>query len=164
MATVTLRGNEVHTAGSLPAVGSEAPLFTLTKKDLSSFSLSELKGKKIIINITPSLDTGICAATARKFNEEATSLNAVVLQITKDLPFAQARFCEAEGIENVITLSDYKNSDFADAYNTLILDGPMEGLHSRAVIVIDEGGKIAYSEQVPEIAQEPDYDKAIAAL
>lgn len=164
MATITLRGNEVHTEGTLPSIGQEAPLFTLTKKDLSSFSLSELKGKKVIINITPSLDTGICAATARKFNEQATQLNAVVLQVTKDLPFAQARFCEAEGIENVITLADYKNSDFADAYHTLIKDGPMAGLHSRAIIVINEEGKVVYTEQVPEIAQEPDYEKAIAAL
>lgn len=164
MATITLRGNEVHTEGNLPAVGSEAPLFTLTKKDLSSFSLSELKGKKVIINITPSLDTGICAATARKFNEQASQLNATVLHVTKDLPFAHARFCEAEGIDNVITLADYKNSDFADAYHTLILDGPMAGLHSRAIIVIDENGKIVHTEQVPEIASEPDYDNAIAAL
>lgn len=163
MATITLRGNEIHTAGTLPEVGHEAPLFTLTKNDLSSFSLSELKGKKVIINITPSMDTGICAATARKFNSDA-STDAVVLHITKDLPFAHARFCEAEGIENVITLADYKNSDFADAYNTLVLDGPMAGLHSRAVIVVNEDGKVVYTEQVPEIAQEPDYDKALAAL
>jgi len=163
MAKITLKGNPVNTAGELPAVGQEAPLFTLTKNDLSSFSLSELKGKKVIINITPSMDTGICASTARKFNSEA-SLDAVVIHVTKDLPFAHARFCEAEGIENVITLADYKNSNFADAYNTLVLDGPMAGLHSRAVIVINEEGKIVYTEQVPEIAQEPDYDKAIAAL
>jgi thioredoxin-dependent peroxiredoxin len=164
MATITLRGNEIHTTGSLPEVGHDAPLFTLTKNDLSAFSLSELKGKKVIINITPSMDTGICAATARKFNETASSNDAVVVHITKDLPFAHARFCEAEGIENVITLADYKNSDFADAYNTLVVDGPMAGLHSRAVIVVDEAGKIVYTEQVPEIAQEPDYEKALAAL
>lgn len=163
MATITLRGNEVHTAGSLPEVGHDAPLFTLTKNDLSPFSLSELKGKKVIINITPSMDTGICAATARKFNTDASG-DAVVLHITKDLPFAHARFCEAEGIENVITLADYKNSDFSDAYKTLIMDGPMAGLHSRAIIVVDEEGKVVYTEQVPEIAQEPDYDKALAAL
>jgi len=164
MATITLKGNDIHTAGSLPAVGHEAPLFTLTKNDLSSFSLSELKGKKVIINISPSMDTGICASTARKFNEEASNNDAVVLHITKDLPFAHTRFCEAEGIKNVITLADYKNSDFADAYNTLIVDGPMAGLHSRCVVVINEAGKIAYTEQVPEIVQEPDYEKALAAL
>lgn len=163
MATITLRGNEIHTAGTLPEVGHEAPLFTLTKNDLSPFSLSELKGKKVIINISPSMDTGICAATARKFNSDASN-DAVVLHITKDLPFAHARFCEAEGIENVITLADYKNSDFAGAYNTLVVDGPMTGLHSRAIIVVDEAGKVVYTEQVPEIAQEPDYDKALAAL
>ncbi len=164
MATITLRGNEIHTAGELPAVGQDAPLFTLTKNDLSDFSLSELKGKKVIINITPSMDTGICASTARKFNEEASNNDAVMVHVTKDLPFAHARFCEAEGIKNVITLADYKNSNFADAYNTLVLDGPMAGLHSRAVIVVNEEGKIVYTEQVPEIAQEPDYAKALAAL
>jgi len=164
MATITLKGNEIHTEGSLPAVGHEAPLFTLTKNDLSTFSLSDLKGKKVIINISPSMDTGICASTARKFNEEASKNNAVMLHITKDLPFAHTRFCEAEGIKNVITLADYKNSDFADAYKTLITDGPMAGLHSRAVIVVNENGKVAYTEQVPEIVQEPDYAKALAAL
>ena len=164
MATITLKGNEIHTAGSLPKVGHDAPLFTLTKSDLSSVSLSEFKGKKVILNISPSLDTGICAASIRKFNVEATNNEAIMLYISKDLPFAHKRFCEAEGIENVISLADYKDSNFADAYNTLIVDGPMAGLHSRVVIVINEDGKVAYTEQVPEIVQEPDYTKALAAL
>lgn len=163
MATITLKGNEIHTAGSLPAVGQEAPLFTLTKSDLSNASLSEFKGKKVILNIFPSLDTGICASV-RKFNELASKMDATVLCISKDLPFAHKRFCETEGIENVVNLSDFKNTDFADAYNTLIVDGPMAGLHSRSVVVIGENGKVTYSEQVPEIVQEPDYDKALAAL
>lgn len=164
MATITLKGNEIHTAGSLPATGQEAPLFTLTKSDLSNASLSEFKGKKVILNIFPSLDTGICAASVRKFNELASKMDATVLCISKDLPFAHNRFCETEGIENVVNLSDFKNGDFGDAYKTPIVDGPMEGLHSRAVVVIDEAGKVIYSEQVPEIVQEPDYDKALAAL
>ncbi len=164
MATITLKGNEIHTTGELPAVGSEAPLFTLTKTDLSQASLSEFKGKKVILNIFPSLDTGVCAASVRKFNEEASNKDVAVLCISKDLPFAHGRFCEAEGIANVINLSDFRNNDFATAYNTLLTDGPLAGLHSRAVIVVDEEGKVVYTEQVPEIVQEPDYEKALAAL
>ncbi len=164
MATITLKGNEINTAGSLPEVGSLAPLFTLTKTDLSSVSLSDYKGKKVILNIFPSLDTGICAASVRKFNQEASNRDVMVLCISKDLPFAHNRFCESEGIENTINLSDFKNSNFATAYNTNIIDGPMEGLHSRAVVVVDEDGKVVYTEQVPEIVQEPDYAKALAAL
>jgi len=164
MATITLKGNEINTAGELPVVGNEAPLFTLTKSDLSSASLSDFKGKKIILNIFPSLDTGICAASVRKFNQEVSDKDVTVLCISKDLPFAHSRFCVAEGIENVVSLSDFKNADFANAYHTIIVDGPMEGLHSRAVVVINEEGKVVYSEQVPEIVQEPDYAKALAAL
>lgn len=164
MATITLKGNEINTAGSLPEVGSEAPLFTLTKTDLSLASLSDFKGKKVILNIFPSLDTGICAASVRKFNQEVSDKDATVLCISKDLPFAHNRFCESEGIENVINLSDFKNADFSSAYKTIIVDGPMAGLHSRAVVVIDENGKVVYSEQVPEIVQEPDYEKALAAV
>ncbi len=164
MATITLKGNDIHTAGSLPEVGHEAPLFTLTKTDLSNASLSDFKGKKVILNIFPSLDTGICAASVRKFNEEASNKDVTVLCISKDLPFAHNRFCEAEGIKNVVNLSDFKNTNFATAYKTNIVDGPMEGLHSRAVVVINEEGKVIYAEQVPEIVQEPDYEKALAAL
>lgn len=165
MATITLKGNEINTAGSLPEVGQDAPLFTLTKTDMSTLSLSELKGKKVVLNISPSLDTGICADSIRRFNVAATDKeNVVMLYISKDLPFAHKRFCEAEGIENVINLADYKNSDFANAYKTVITGGAMEGLHSRVVIVVDENGKVTYTEQVPEIVQEPDYEKALAAL
>ncbi len=164
MATITLKGNEINTARNLPEIGQEAPLFTLTKTDLSNVSLSDFKGKKVILNIFPSLDTGICAASVRKFNQEASNREVTVLCISKDLPFAHARFCEAEGIENVINLSDFKNANFANAYHTKIVDGPMAGLHSRAVVVINEEGKIVYAEQVPEIVQEPDYEKALAVL
>ena len=165
MATITLRGNEIHTNGNLPAVGSDAPLFTLTGADLSPIVASTLKGKKVILNISPSLDTGVCAAAARKFNEMASEgLGATVLLVTKDLPFAMKRFCEAEGLDNVIPASDFKNSDFADAYGTLIIDGPMEGLHSRSLVIVDENGDVMYTEQVPETVDEPDYEAALAAL
>jgi len=165
MATITLRGNEVHTNGNLPEVGSDAPLFTLTGADLSPIAASDLKGKKVILNISPSLDTGVCAAAARKFNQMASEgLGATVICITKDLPFAQKRFCEAEGLDKVITASDYKNSDFAEAYGTLIIDGPMEGLHSRALVIVNEEGDVIYTEQVAETTDEPDYEAALAAI
>jgi thiol peroxidase len=165
MATITLKGTEIHTNGNLPAVGSDAPLFTLTGPDLSPISASSFKGKKVVLNISPSLDTGICAMAAQKFNAEVSKgLGATVICITKDLPFAAKRFCETEGLEDVITAADYKNSDFADAYGTLIIDGPMAGLHSRAIVVVNEEGNVVYTEQVPEIVQEPNYDAALAAL
>ena len=165
MASITLKGNEIHTGGNLPAVGSDAPLFTLTKADLTPISLSELKGKKVVLNIFPSLDTGICAASVREFNKRACEgLGATVVCISKDLPFAHKRFCEAEGLTNVITASDFKNDDFADAYGTAIEDGPMAGLHSRAIVVVNENGQVVYTEQVPEIVQEPDYNTAVASM
>lgn len=165
MAEITLKGNTIHTKGNLPAEGSLAPDFSLTASDLSQVSLGDLKGKKLILNIFPSLDTGLCAATVRKFNKEAAGLsNVEVLCISKDLPFAHGRFCETEGIDSVKTLSEFKDSNFGNAYNVTIIDGPMEGLFSRAIVVIDEDGKVLYAEQVPEIVQEPDYDKAIAAV
>ena len=165
MATITLKGNEIHTNGELPAVGSDAPLFTLTGSDLSDVAASSLKGKKVILNISPSLDTGVCAASARMFNKMASEgMGATVILITKDLPFAQKRFCEAEGLENVLTASDYKNSNFADAYGTLIVDGPMAGLHSRALVVVNEEGDVVFTEQVPETIDEPNYEAALAAL
>jgi thiol peroxidase len=165
MATITLKGTEVHTNGELPAVGSDAPLFTLTGSDLSPIAASDLKGKKVILNISPSLDTGVCAAAARQFNQMATEgLGATVICITKDLPFAQKRFCEAEGLEDVITASDYKNSNFADAYGTLIIDGPMAGLHSRSIVVVNEEGDVVYTEQVAETVDEPDYEAALNSL
>jgi thioredoxin-dependent peroxiredoxin len=165
MATITLKGNPVHTNGELPAVGSDAPLFTLTGSDLSPIAASDLRGKKVILNISPSLDTGVCAAAARQFNKMASEgLGATVILVTKDLPFAQKRFCEAEGLENVLTASDYKNSDFADAYGTLIIDGPMEGLHSRSIVVVNEEGDVVHTEQVAETVDEPNYEAALNSL
>lgn len=165
MATITFKGSEVHTAGLLPAVGSKAPDFKLTAGDLSTKSLTDYKGKKVILNIFPSIDTGTCAASVRAFNQKAAGLdNTVVLCISKDLPFAQGRFCAAEGISNVETLSEYKDSNFSDAYQLKITDGLLEGLLSRAIVVIGEDGTVKYTEQVAEIANEPGYEKAIAAL
>ncbi len=164
MADITFKGNPIHTAGSLPKVGTAAPDFKVIKTDLSSMSLAEFKGKKVILNIFPSLDTPVCATSVRRFNAQADKIsNTVVLCISRDLPFAQKRFCGAEGLNNVITGSEYQNNSFSDAYKVLITDGPLAGLFSRAVVVIDEAGKVVYTEQVPEIAQEPDYDKALAA-
>lgn len=165
MATITLKGNEIHTEGSLPSIGAEAADFTLTKSDLSDVSLADFKGKKVVLNVFPSIDTGICAASVRHFNEDAAGMdNTVVLCISKDLPFAHKRFCEAEGIENVVTGSQMKDDSFTSSYKVAIADGPMKGLMSRAVVVIDEEGKVVYTEQVPEITQEPNYEKALAAL
>ncbi len=165
MAKITLQGNTINTKGNLPEVGSKAPDFSLTGTDLSSSSLSDFGGKKLVLNIFPSLDTGICAASVRKFNEEAAGLeNVEVLCISKDLPFAHGRFCETEGIDKVKNLSEFKDTNFGDAYNVTITDGPMEGLFSRAIVVVDEEGKVVYNEQVPEIVQEPDYSKALDAI
>ncbi len=165
MSTITFKGNPVQTSGTLPAVGTPAKDFTLIKSDLSPISLADLKGKKVILNIFPSIDTGICAASVRTFNQKAASLaNTVVVCVSRDLPFAQARFCGAEGIENVITASDYATGSFGKDYGLEIIDPPFAHLHSRAVVVIDEAGKVAYTEQVPEIAQEPNYEAALAAL
>ncbi len=165
MAQITFKGNPIHTAGNLPKVGERAPDFTLTKDDLSDTSLKDYKGKRLILNIFPSLDTPVCATSVRKFNEQASKLkNTVILCISRDLPFAQKRFCVSEGLNNVINASEYKNTKFSDAYKVKIADGPLSGLFSRAVVAIDEQGKILYTEQVPEIAQEPDYAKALAAL
>jgi len=165
MATITLKGSEIHTNGELPTVGSDAPLFTLTASDLSPIVASELKGKYVVLNIFPSLDTGICAASVRQFNKMASEdLGATVVCISKDLPFAHKRFCEAEGIENVITASDFKNENFAESYGTLIVDGAMASLHSRAIVVVNPEGNVIYTEQVPEIVQEPDYDGALNAI
>ncbi len=165
MATITFKGNEVHTAGTLPAVGSQAPDFNLTAGNLSDKTLADYQGKKVILNVFPSIDTGTCAASVRAFNEKAAGLdNTVVLCISKDLPFAQGRFCAAEGISNVETLSEYKDGNFSDAYQLRIVDGPLAGLLSRAVVVVDEKGSVIYTEQVGEIADEPNYDAALAAI
>ena len=165
MATVTLHGDMIHTLGELPTVGSSALNFSLTKSDLSSASLSDYKGKKVVMNIFPSIDTGTCAKSVRQFNEEAAELeNTVVLCISKDLPFAQARFCGAEGIKNVVMLSDFRNGKFGKEYKLEFIDGPLQSLLSRAVIVLDVDGKIIYTEQVPEIVDEPNYKAALVAL
>ena len=165
MAKLTLHGDPINSIGDIPSVGAQAPNFTLTKNDLSSLSLSDLKGKRVILNIFPSIDTGTCANSVRRFNKEASELdNTTVLCISKDLPFAQARFCGAEGLDNVITLSDYKNDDFGTLYSTKFVDGPLCCLHSRAVVIIDEGGTIVHTEQVSEIVDEPNYSSALGHL
>lgn len=164
MATVTLKGDPIETVGELPARGNAAPDFTLVKTDLSEVSLSEFHGKNVILNIFPSIDTGVCAKSVRAFNERATGLeNTAVVCISADLPFAAARFCGAEGIENVTTASSFRSS-FGQDYGVAITSGPLTGLLSRAVVVIDTTGKVIYTEQVAETGQEPDYDSAIAAL
>jgi thioredoxin-dependent peroxiredoxin len=165
MTQIMFKGNPVHTAGSLPQPGTKAPDFKIVKADLSPLTLSEFKGKKVILNIFPSLDTPVCATSVRKFNIEAAKLNnTVVLCISRDLPFAQKRFCAAEGIENVIVGSEYRDASFSKAYGIQIVDGVLEGLFSRAVVVVDEQGKVLYEEQVPEISAEPNYEKALAAV
>ena len=164
MANITLHGNAVHTVGNLPEVGTKVKDFKLVNVDLKEQTNNDFAGKKKIFNIFPSIDTGVCQAAARKFNEEASGLdNAVVINVSKDLPFALIRFCAAEGLDNVVSLSDYRGS-FGDDYGVKISDSPMAGLLSRAVIVTDEDVKVLYTEQVPEIAQEPDYAKALEAL
>ncbi|TWP25151.1 thiol peroxidase [Apibacter muscae] len=164
MATVTLKGSPVRTSGDLPKVGNKAPDFTLVSSDLSEKKLSDFVGNKIVLNIFPSIDTGTCAMSVRTFNKDASSLdNTVVLCISKDLPFAQSRFCAAEGLNDVISLSAFR-SDFGKDYGLEFADGPLKGLLSRVVIVLDEAGKIIYEEQVSEISHEPNYERAIASL
>lgn len=163
MATITLQGNPLETCGELPAVGSAAPAFTLTKTDLSDVTLQDFAGKTVILNIYPSVDTGVCAASTRKFNELASGkADVAVLCVSADLPFAHNRFCGAEGLDNVVSLSDFRNKDFGNAYGVTITTGVLAGLLSRAIVVIKDGN-VAYTEQVPEIAQEPDYDAALAS-
>jgi thiol peroxidase len=165
MAKIALNGLEIHTNGNLPTVGSNAPEFTLVKSDLSEVKLSDFKGKKVILNIFPSLDTSVCAKSVREFNKLAAGKEGVVvLCISKDLPFAHSRFCVAEGIEGVTSLSEFRNNSFSDAYGLRIIDGPLAGLHSRVVIIVDANGKIAYTEQVDDIVHDPAFDKALAAL
>ena len=165
MASITLGGNAINTSGSLPQVGTNAPEFQLVKTDLSVTSLSDYKGSRVVLNIFPSIDTGTCATSVRTFNAKASELdNTKVLCISRDLPFAQKRFCGAEGLENVENLSDFKDGSFGKNYGLEILDSALAGLHSRVVIVLDENGVIKYSEQVPEIADEPNYEAALASL
>ena len=165
MASITLSGNPINTTGNLPVKGVKAPDFKLVKSDLGSLSLSELSGKKVILNISPSLDTSVCQTSVRKFNQLAAGKsNTVVLAITKDLPFASGRFCTTEGITNVIPLSGFRDSAFGKEYGIELVDGPMAGLYTRCIVVIDESGKVKHTELVPEITQEPNYDAALAAL
>lgn len=165
MANITLKGNSIQTLGELPAKGTKAPDFELTKNDLSKATLKDFQGSRLVLNIFPSLDTGTCAASVRRFNKEAANLNNTkVLCISRDLPFAQARFCGAEGLNNVITLSDFATHQFGKDYQVEITTGPMAHLLSRAVVVLDENQKVIYTQQVPEIVDEPDYEPALAVL
>ncbi|MBN2829343.1 MAG: thiol peroxidase [Candidatus Cloacimonetes bacterium] len=162
MSKITLKGNPFTTIGELPQIGVKAPDFKLTFKDLSDKQLKDYVGKKVIMNIFPSLDTPVCANSVRHFNKVSSEIdNTVVLCISRDLPFAQARFCGAEGLDNVVTLSSMKDTAFGKAYGVTIVDGPMEGLFARAVVVIDEQGKVKYTQLVPEIIDEPDYDEVL---
>ncbi|MDG4666722.1 thiol peroxidase [Mycobacterium sp. 236(2023)] len=163
MAQITLRGNPINTIGELPSVGSAAPGFALTGTDLGTVGDDQFRGKPLLLNIFPSVDTPVCSASVRKFNESAASGGVTVLCVSKDLPFAQKRFCGAEDIENVTTASAFRDS-FGEDYGITIVDGPMAGLLGRAVVVIGADGNVAYTELVPEIGQEPDYDAALAAL
>ena len=165
MAKITLKGNEINTIGELPNVGEVAPDFSLVKTDLSVGKLSDFKGEKVILNIFPSVDTGTCAASVRNFNKEAASLeNTKVLCISRDLPFAQGRFCGAEGIENVVMLSDFNTGDFGKDYGLEIAEGPLTGLSSRCIVVINEEGKVVYTEQVKETVNEPNYELALKSI
>ena len=165
MANITLKGNEIHTIGNLPEVGLPVKDFALVNDKLEVKTLEDYNGKRKIFNIFPSIDTGTCAASVRKFNEKASALaNTKVLCISRDLPFAQKRFCGAEGIENVVNLSDFKDGSFGKTNGLEIADGALAGLHSRCIIVVDASGSVIYTEQVPEIANEPNYEAALAAL
>ena len=165
MASITLGGNPINTSGELPKIGSKAPNFQLVKTDLSIATLADYAGSKVVLNIFPSIDTGTCAASVRAFNAKASTLgNTKVLCISRDLPFAQKRFCGAEGLENVENLSDFKTGSFGKDYGLEIVDSVFAGLHSRVVIVLDENGNVSYTEQVAEIADEPNYEAALASL
>ena len=165
MAKVTFKGGPVTTSGNLPAKGSMAPEFTLVRSDLTDLKLSDLKGKKVILDVFLSLDTSVCAASVRRFNQIAAGKpNVMVLGISKDLPYAHGRFCSAEGIKNVITLSGFRDGNFGRSYGVDIIDSNLAGLYARSVVIIDESGKIVYTQQVQEMSNEPDYEAALAAL
>jgi thiol peroxidase len=165
MAKITFKGAPITTVGDLPKVGTPAPDFTLTKNDLSPVAKKDLAGKNVVLNIFPSIDTSVCATSVRTFNQKAAGMpNTVVLCVSKDLPFAMKRFCGAEGIEKVTTASWFRGPDFGKDFGVTIKDGPLAGLFARAIVVIDKTGKIVHNELVPEIAQEPNYDQAIAAV
>lgn len=165
METTAFKGTPVHTCGHLPHTGSQAPRFTLTRGDLTELRSEELKGRRIVLNIFPSLDTAVCATSVRKFNQLAASLdNTTVVAVSKDLPFAQSRFCTTEGIENLIAASAFRSPEFAREYGVEMVDGPLAGLLARAVVIIDETGRVVYTELVPEITHEPNYEAALKAL
>ena len=165
MAIIALKGNTINTIGNLPKIGTKALDFKLTAIDLTKKSLSDFNGKKIILNIFPSVDTGTCATSVREFNKKVADLeNTVILCISKDLPFAQARFCGAEGIDNVIMLSDFADGNFGTSYQLEIADGPLAHLHSRAIVIINEDGNVVYTEQISEIVNEPNYKAALNAI
>ena len=165
MAQVTLQGKPLHTSGELPKSGAAAPAFTLVKTDLSEVGAKDLAGRRVVLNIFPSLDTPTCAASVRAFNARANEKpNTTILCISADLPFAQKRFCAAEGLQNVVPASTFRSPEFGKAYGTTLVDGPLAGLHARAVVVMDEQGKVLHTQLVPEIAQEPDYAAALAVL
>ena len=165
MAQVTLKGNPFQTSGELPKVGSHAPNFTLVRTDLSEVTGKDLAGQRVVLNIFPSLDTPTCAASVRRFNARANEKpNTTVLCISADLPFAQKRFCGAEGLDKVVPASNFRSSEFGLAYGVTLVDGPLKGLLARAVVVVDAKGQVVHTELVPEIAQEPDYDAALAVL
>ena len=162
MAQITIKGNPINTVGELPAVGSAAPSFTLTGTDLGEVTSAQFEGKPLLLNVFPSVDTGVCAASVRTFNERAAGSGLAVLNVSNDLPFAQSRFCGAEGIENVVTASGFRDS-FGQDYGITLVDGPFKGLLGRAVLVVGADGNVVYTELVPEIGQEPNYDAALAA-
>jgi len=165
MVQFKLKGNTFNTTGNLPAVGTAAPDFSLTKTDLSEITLKDLKGKRVVLNIFPSLDTAVCAASVRRFNAEASKLdNTVVLCASMDLPFAHARFCTTEGLNDVVSVSDFRTGAFGRAYGIRIADGPLAGLLARSVVIIDPDGKVTYTQLVPETTEEPNYDDVLAAL
>jgi len=165
MAQVTLKGNPVSTVGDLPKVGDQAPDFVLTRRDLADISLKDVAGKKVVLNIFPSIDTEICAMSVRRFNAEVDQLeNTVVICASLDLPFAHERFCGAEGLENVVSVSELRDRDFGNRYGIRIADGPLTGLLARAVVILDENGKVTYTQLVPEITDEPNYEDALETL
>lgn len=165
MAQITFDGAPIHTKGDLPAVGQKAPNFSLTKVDLTEVALANFAGQRVILNIFPSIDTQVCQNAVRKFNEMASSMeNTTVLCVSMDLPFAQSRFCGAEGLQNVVPLSIFRHVEFGSDYGVVMVDGPFAGLLSRAIVILDENGEVKYTEQVPEIGQEPNYEAALAAL
>ncbi len=166
MAKITLGGNETQTSGDLPAVGSDAPDFNLVSKDMSEKTLASYHGQQVVLNIYPSIDTGVCAASTKKFNEEADKLqNTRIVCVSRDLPFALNRYCEAEGIKNLDNLTNFRDGgDFGSSYGVEITDGAFKGLNARAIVVIDGEGKVKYTELVPEVGQEPNYEAALSAL